>query len=78
LLLANVDFEMDFKVVVDSIYSCTLVVSNFASIINDSRSLLSSNLLATYDVRFIMRQTNKIVHSLPKVTSCYAGIHIFI
>jgi len=31
----NVNFEMNSKLVVDSVYGCTIDVSNFASIIND-------------------------------------------
>lgn len=42
LQLANVDFEMESKVVVDSIYGYTLGVSDFTSIINDRRHLISS------------------------------------
>lgn len=74
---ANVDFEPYSNVVVDGIYGRTLGVSDFASIINGCRRLLSSH-LTTSDVRFIMRQTNEVAHSLVRAALCHANFRIFI
>ena len=68
---------MDSKVVIECIYGCTLGVSDFKSIINDCRRLISSD-LATFDVRFIRRQASEVVHSVAKVTQCHVNFRIFI
>jgi hypothetical protein len=77
LQLANVDFETDSNIVLDSIYDRTLGVSNFASIINDCRRLISSD-LTTSDVKFIRRQVNEVTHSLARVAPYHASFRIFI
>jgi len=76
MLLGIVDFELDSKIVVDSLYGSKSGVSNYSIVVNDCRRLLASD-LATSDVRFIWRQTNEVPHSFTRVASRHA-IHIHI
>lgn len=77
LQLGIVDFEFDFKIVVDSLYCSKSGVSNFSVVINDCRRLLASDLV-TSDVRFIRRQTNEVAHSFARVALRHASFHIHI
>jgi len=52
LQLGDVDFELDYRTVVESLYRSKSGVSNFSAVINDYRRLLASDLV-TSDVRFI-------------------------
>jgi len=61
-----VDFELDSKTVVDSLYGNKCGASNFSAMINDCRRLLASD-LETSDVRFIQRQANEVAHSFARV-----------
>jgi len=62
LNMVHMDFETDSKVVADSIYG-NEGVSDFMTIINDCRHLLSTDLVNS-DVKFIRRQANGVAHSL--------------
>lgn len=77
LLLGDVDFELDSKIVVDSLYESRSGVSNYSAVINDCRHLLASD-LATTDVRFIRRQSNEVAHSLARAAPCHAYFCIHI
>lgn len=57
LHLGNVDFQLDFKTVVDSLYGGKSAISNYSTMLNDSKRMLASD-LATSDVMFIRRQAN--------------------
>ncbi|PNY08735.1 cytochrome p450 [Trifolium pratense] len=63
----NIDFEMDSKRVLDCLYGDKMNVSELAVVINDCRCLLTSDV--NFHVKFIMRQTNEVVHSLARVAS---------
>jgi ribonuclease HI len=77
LQLGIVDFELDSKTVVDSIFGSKSGVSNFSAVINDCRRLLASDLV-TSDVRFIRRQANEVAHSFARVALRHASFHIHI
>jgi len=77
LQLGIVDFELDSKTVVDSLYGGKSDVSNYSAMINDCRRLLASD-LANSDVRFIGRQTNEVAHNFARVVSRHASFHIHI
>jgi len=77
LQLGIVDFELDSKTVVDSLYDNKSGVSNFSAIINDCRRLLAFDLV-TFDVRFIRRQTNEVAHNFARVALRHASFHIHI
>jgi len=77
LQLGIVDFELDSKIVVDSLYGSKSGVSNFSAVINDCRRLLASDLV-TSDDRFIRRQANEVAHSFARVTLRHASFHIHI
>jgi len=63
LHLLNMDFEMDSKTEVDSVYGGSNSVSNYMTIINDCRDMLATD-LANSDLKFIRRQANGVAHSL--------------
>ena len=71
------DFELNSKTVVDSLYDSKNGVSNFSAVINDCRRLLASDLV-TSDVRFIWRQANEVAHSFARVALRHASFHIHI
>ena len=77
LQLGIVDFDLDSKIVVDSLYDSKSGVSNFSAVINDCRHLLASDLV-TSDVRFIRRQANEVAHSFAQVALRHASFHIHI
>jgi len=77
LQLGIVDFELDSKTVVDSLYGSKSGVSKFSTVINNSRRLLASDLV-TSDVRFIRRQANDVAHSFSRVALRHASFHIHI
>jgi len=77
LQLGIVDFELDSKTVVDSLYGSKSIVSNFSAVINDCKRLLASDLI-TFNVMFIRRQTNEVAHSFAVVASRHASFHIHI
>jgi len=70
LQLGSVDFELDFKTVVDSLHESKNGVSNYSAMINDCRRVFVS------DLAFIKRTTNKIVHSLTKVAPSHSKVHL--
>ena len=72
-----VDFELDSKIVVDSLYGSKSGVSNFSVVINDCRRMLASDLV-TSDVRFIRRQANEVAHSFVRVALRHASFYIHI
>jgi len=72
-----VDFELDSKTVVDSLYDSKSGVSRFSAVINDFRRLLASDLV-TSDVRFIRRQANEVAHSFARLALRHASFHIHI
>jgi hypothetical protein len=75
--LGIVDFELDSKTVVDSLYGSKSGVSNYSAMINRYKRLLASD-LATSNVRFIRRQANEVAHSFAKVAPRHASFHIHI
>ena len=77
LQLGIVDIELDSKTVVDSLYGGNYGVSNFSAVIQDCRRLLASDLV-TFNVRFIRRKANEVVHSFARVASHHASFHIHI
>ena len=77
LQLGIVDFELDSKTVVDSLYGSKSGISNFSAIINECRRLLASDLV-TFDVRFIRRQANEVAYSFARVALHHASFHIHI
>jgi len=77
LQLGIVDFELDSKTVVDSLYGSKSGVSNFSAIINGFRRLLASDLV-TFDVRFIRIQANEVTHSFARVALRHASFHVHI
>jgi len=76
LHLLNMDFEMDSKTVVDSVYGESNDVSNYMAIINDCRHMLATD-LANSDLNFIRRQANGAAHSLAKEGSSNPSFHIY-
>jgi ribonuclease HI len=76
LQLWNMDFEVDSKTVVDSIYGKQMGVSDFNAIINDCCHLLCTDLMNS-DVKFIRRQANEAAHSLAREAPSEASFHIF-
>jgi len=76
LQLGGVDFELDSKTVVGSLYGSKSGVSNFSAVINDCRRLLASDLV-TSDVRF-RRQANEVAHSFARVALRHVSFHIHI
>jgi len=74
--LLNVDFEMDSKIVVDSVYGGSNSVSNYMAIINDCRHMLTTN-LTNSDLKFIRRQTNNVAHNLTKKAPSNPNFHIY-
>jgi hypothetical protein len=52
-------------------------VSDYSVIIRDCRRLLSSDLLNS-DVKFIIRQTNEVAHSLTRDAPYHGSFRIFI
>jgi len=62
LHLLNMDFELDSKTVVDSVYGGRNGVSNYMAIINDCRHMLATD-IANSDLKFIRRQANGVAHS---------------
>lgn len=77
LQLGIVDFDINSKIVVDSLYGSKCGVSNYSEVINDCRHMLASNLITSY-VRFIRRQTNEVSYSLARATPCQASFCIHI
>jgi len=75
LQLYNMDFEVDSKMVVDSIYGKQLGVSNFSVTIKDCIHLLCTDLVNS-DVKFIRRQANEVAHSLAREAPSIASFHI--
>jgi len=51
--MGTVDFELDSKIVVDSLYGSKSGVSNFSAMINVRRRLLASDLVIS-DIRLIL------------------------
>ena len=64
--LGIVNFELDSKIVVDSIYGGKSDVSNYSTMINDCRFMLAFDLVIS-QVMFIRRQVNEVAHSFIKV-----------
>ena len=72
LQLVNMDFEVDSKTVVDNIYGERVGV-----IIRNCIHLLGSD-LANSDVKFIMRQANKVAHNLAKTAPLKASFRFIL
>jgi len=77
LQLDIVEFEIDSKIVVDSLYDSKSGVPNYSVVINDCRRLLAFGLV-TSDVRFIRRQVNEVAHCLAKAAPCHASFYIHV
>ena len=75
LHLLNVDFEVESKTVVDSIYGKQIGVSDFSVITNNCVHLLCTDLINS-NVSFIRRQANEVAHSLAKAALLEASFRI--
>lgn len=73
-LLSALAGVRDFKL---GVYGSINGVSNYNTVINDCRHMLTSD-LATFDVTFIWRQVNEVFHRLAMVTLYHASFHIYI
>jgi len=76
LQLVNMDFEVDFKMVVDNIYGEHVGVLEFSVIIRKRIYLLGYDLV-NFDVKFIKRQANEVAHSLSKTALLKVSFHIY-
>jgi len=76
LQLLNMDFEVDFKMVVDNIYEKQFGVSEFSVIISKCVHLLDTY-LTNSDVKFIRRQANGVAHSLAKAALPETSFRIY-
>jgi hypothetical protein len=61
-----VDFELNFKRMVDNFHSIKLNVSNFGDILIDCRCVHSIFFFKYCHVKFVRRQTNTTAHTLSK------------
>jgi hypothetical protein len=77
LQIRDIDFEVDCKRVVDSLYNNSHYASDFGAIIRDCRSLLNTSLMNSH-VKFIRRQANEVAHRLAKAAPLLASFHIHI
>ena len=75
LQLWNMDFEIDSKTILDTIYNTQQGVSESNEIINNCVHMLFTDLLNSY-VKFVRRQTNKVAHSLAKAALLEASFCI--
>jgi hypothetical protein len=76
LQLHDINFEIDCKRVVDSLYSKRTYNSDLESILNYCRFMLATSFVNSH-VKFIRRKTNKIAHKLVRVASSFSNFHIF-
>jgi hypothetical protein len=74
--LHDIDFEMDCKRVVKSLYSTKIYSSALATIITNCRLLLATNMVNSR-VKFIRRKVNEIAHSLAQVAPSFVSFHSF-
>jgi hypothetical protein len=77
LNLGPVDFELDSKLVLDSFNSNKVDVTEFGKIIPHRKRLFSS-FYPNSNIKFVMRQVNKIAHNLTKTATCVASSKILI
>jgi hypothetical protein len=70
-----VNFYIDSKTVMDSLYDSKSDVSNYSAVINDCRHVLAYDLV-TSNVRFIRRQAKEVVHGLARMALCHISFHI--
>jgi ribonuclease HI len=73
--ISNVHFELDCKLVVDSIVDRTNNQAEFGTIISICKSLLSQS--PNFKISFVRRQANSVAHSLAKVSRMYARHQVF-
>ncbi|MCI45936.1 cytochrome P450, partial [Trifolium medium] len=64
----DVDFEMDCKGVVDSLYSSRTCNSDPGDILGDYRIIQATNLVNSH-VKFIRRQANEVAHRLVRMAT---------
>ncbi|KAK2369533.1 hypothetical protein QL285_082662 [Trifolium repens] len=77
LQIRDIDFEVDCKSVVGSLYNNKNYASYFGAIIRDCKSLLNTSLIYSH-VKFIRRQANEVPHRLAKAAPLLASFHIHI
>ncbi|MCI22711.1 pentatricopeptide repeat-containing protein, partial [Trifolium medium] len=75
--ITDMDFEMDCKRVVDSLYSSRTYNSDLGDILSDCRTILATSLVNSH-VKFIRRQANDVAHKLARVATAQASFHNFI
>lgn len=73
--LQQVIIELDAKVVVDNIHTNYCDLSEFGFIISECKHLLA--LKPTYEVVYVRRQVNVVVHSLARTTTFWSSPEVF-
>lgn len=73
--LDNVIFELDSKLVVDSVTKPSLDHSEYGAIIQDVINILATK--PNFKVEFVKHQANLVAHKIVRAAICYAGCHIF-
>jgi hypothetical protein len=71
--LHDIDFEMNCKRVVESLYSTKIYSSDFGTVIVNCRLLLVTNMVNSH-IKFIRRKANKVTHTLARVAPSFATI----
>jgi hypothetical protein len=74
--LHDIDFEMNCKRVVESLYSTKIYSSDFGTAIVNCRLLLVTNMVNSH-IKFIKRKANKVTHTLARVAPSFASFHSF-
>jgi hypothetical protein len=77
LEIKDMDFEIDCKGVVDSLYNSRTYNSDLGDILRDCRFILATNHVNSH-VRFIRRQANEFAHRLSRVATSLTSFHNFI
>lgn len=76
LQMEKVIFELDSKLVVDSMHSMCGDITEFGAIISSWKDLLSS-FCRNYHVEFTRGQANMVAHTLAKVVISHASPQFF-
>ncbi|PNX99535.1 trypsin/chymotrypsin inhibitor, partial [Trifolium pratense] len=71
----RVQFESDSQVLVEAIRTKRRDNSEFLSIVNDIILVMLS--CANFEVKFIMRQMNMVVHTLARAANSWTSFHRF-
>jgi hypothetical protein len=71
--LHDIDFEMNCKRVVESLYSTKIYSSDFGTVIANCRLLFVTNMVNSH-VKFIRRKANEVAHTLARVAPSFASL----